>query len=263
MPRITLIHWNLDEAAERVRCLKSMGHEAWAAPVEGPQVLRAVATTPPQAVVIDLSRLPSHGREIAIALRRKKATRHIPLIFVDGDRDKTARIRQLLPDAIYADWRSIRTALKRATVKPPASARAPIVPRPFAAYAGRPLPAKLGINAGCTVLLVGAPGGFVKSLGQIPEGVRLVTGRSRQQCQLLIWFVRSSATLNRGLKTISPRASGAPLWIAWPKKASGAITDLSEQKVRGSGLAAGLVDYKICSIDSTWSGLLFRERQSK
>jgi hypothetical protein len=47
------------------------------------------------------------------------------------------------------------------------------------------------------------------------------------------------------------------LWMAWPKKASGVATDLSGDVVREMGLAAGLVDNKVCAIDAVWSGLCF------
>jgi hypothetical protein len=47
------------------------------------------------------------------------------------------------------------------------------------------------------------------------------------------------------------------LWIGWPKKASGIATDLSENIVRDIGLAAGLVDVKVCAISDVWSGLKF------
>ena len=56
-------------------------------------------------------------------------------------------------------------------------------------------------------------------------------------------------------------AGDVPLWIAWPKKASALRSDVGETDVRGAGLANGLVDYKICAIDATWSGLLFRRRK--
>ena len=51
------------------------------------------------------------------------------------------------------------------------------------------------------------------------------------------------------------------LWIIWPKQASGMASDLTQQYVRETGLAAGLVDYKICAVDATWSGLLFTRRK--
>ena len=57
-------------------------------------------------------------------------------------------------------------------------------------------------------------------------------------------------------------AEGGSVWIASPKKASKVATDLNQNVVREVGLAAGLVDYKVCSIDSTWSGLLFTRRRS-
>ena len=47
------------------------------------------------------------------------------------------------------------------------------------------------------------------------------------------------------------------LWIAWPKRSSGVDTDLTETVVRELGLAAGLVDNKVCAIDQVWSGLRF------
>ena len=47
------------------------------------------------------------------------------------------------------------------------------------------------------------------------------------------------------------------LWIAWPKRASGVDTDLTETVVRELGLAAGLVDNKVCAIEQVWSGLRF------
>jgi hypothetical protein len=47
------------------------------------------------------------------------------------------------------------------------------------------------------------------------------------------------------------------LWVSWPKKTSGVATDLDENKVRDVGLAAGLVDVKVCAVNDVWSGLKF------
>ena len=57
------------------------------------------------------------------------------------------------------------------------------------------------------------------------------------------------------------RRDGAGLWIAWPKKASGVETDVTEDVVRAAGLATAMVDYKVCAIDATWSGLKFARRK--
>ena len=130
-----------------------------------------------------------------------------------------------------------------------------------AGYSGTPLPKKLGIRPGTTVALLGAPPGFVDAtLGPLPDGV-VVCHDSRQAFQVGLLFARSRADLRRRFASTA-RAMGDPcaLWIAWPKKASGVVTDLDENAVREVGLAASLVDYKVAAIDATWSGLCFARR---
>ena len=79
---------------------------------------------------------------------------------------------------------------------------------------------------------------------------------------LAVWFLRSCAELEEGLaRAIEAIEERGGLWMAWPKRASGVATDLTQQAVREAGLAAGLVDYKVAAIDNTWSGLLFTRRK--
>jgi hypothetical protein len=215
---------------------------------------------PPAAVVIDLDRSPSTGRDLALWLRKTKATRHIPLVVVEGDEAKTARVKRLVPDAIYTPWARIRSSLKRAIARPPAD---PVVPdSALAGYSGTPLPRKLGIKAGAVVGLAGAPDGFASTLGALPDGVTL-RRNLRGRCDLIIWFPRSRADLQRRVGRMHSLIGKDGLWIAWPKRASGIPTDLDQTVVRRIGLAAGLVDYKICAIDADWSGLKFTRRKSK
>jgi hypothetical protein len=78
---------------------------------------------------------------------------------------------------------------------------------------------------------------------------------------LVIWFVKARAELAGRIGAAKrAMAGGGGLWICWPKKTSGVATDLSEGVVRGTVLKAGLVDYKVCAIDETWSGLKFARR---
>jgi hypothetical protein len=56
---------------------------------------------------------------------------------------------------------------------------------------------------------------------------------------------------------------GRTLWLIWPKKTSGVASDLTQQAVRDMGLARGLVDYKVCAVDETWTGLAFAVRRAK
>ncbi|HET7825579.1 MAG TPA: hypothetical protein VFK90_09605, partial [Anaeromyxobacter sp.] len=100
----------------------------------------------------------------------------------------------------------------------------------MAGYSGTPLPAKLGIKTGQRLAFSAAPDGFVPSLGALPEGARVA---ARGPFDLAVFFVRSSRALERALTAATSRLdpTGA-LWIAWPKKASGVATDVTEDLVR-------------------------------
>ncbi|MBN2431012.1 MAG: DUF3052 family protein [Acidobacteria bacterium] len=131
----------------------------------------------------------------------------------------------------------------------------------MAGYSGTPLPKKLGIKEHTNVRLLAPPAGFRRTLGGLPAGAT-VTEAAADQPDLVIWFVRSDRHLQAGLAQVLPLAAQAPVWIAWPKKGSALAADLTQVRVRATALAAGLVDYKICAIDETWSGLLFTRRSA-
>jgi hypothetical protein len=256
--RIRLIHWNRKEAEGLARRLERHGFEVdWSEAT--PSALRALNRQPPAALVVDLTRLPSQGRDVAVVLRRQRGTRAVPLVFLGGDRDKVGAVRRLLPDALYGEWAEAESILGRALAAPPG--RAPVVPAPMAGYSGTPLPKKLGIKGGSVVRLVGAPAGFEETLGALPEGAR-TTRRAAPSADLTLLFVRSERDLESGLARVM-EAAAAGLWICWPKRGSALAADLSETQVRKTGLAAGLVDFKICAVDETWSGLRFARRRGQ
>ena len=126
-----------------------------------------------------------------------------------------------------------------------------------AGYSGTPLVRKLGIKPGARLALINAPDGFDNTLGELPDGVT-VKSRLRAPNDVIVSFHRDAAELERRLPPLR-RALGVDggLWLAWPKRSSGIATDLSDGEVRRLGLAAGLVDNKVCAIDATWSGLRF------
>ena len=238
MQRIRLIHWNVGEARERAARLESAGYEVVYEPLDAAG-LRKVREDPPGAAVIDLGRLPSRGRDVALTIRKYKPTRNVPLVFVDGDPKKVARIRELLPDAVYTTWSRIDSSLARAIAHPPAD---PVVPRSlFDVYASTPLPKKLGIKANSVVVLVDAPEGFEGTLGELPEGV-ILRRHAHSRCDVTLWFVKSRSDLERRIERMGIFAEEGGLWIVWPKKSSGIASDLSQRAVREVGLAAGLVD---------------------
>lgn len=128
-------------------------------------------------------------------------------------------------------------------------------------YSGTPLPRKLGIRPGDVVGLVDAPDGIESILVPLPEGAIIRRGL-RGRRQMTLCFLRSRRDLEKRIARMKREAQTGGLWLAWPKKSSGMQTDLSESDVRSAGLAAGLVDFKICAIDSTWSGLRFAPRRT-
>ena len=129
-----------------------------------------------------------------------------------------------------------------------------------AGYSGTPLPKKLEIKEGSRVATVGAPADFARTLGTLPAGARLHRGLTGQRT-LTIWFVTSRRPLEGDLRRVMPGRDDGSLWVAWPKKASGVKTDVTEDVLREVILPHGLVDRKVCAIDATWSGLLFSWRK--
>ena len=121
---------------------------------------------------------------------------------------------------------------------------------------GTPLPRKLGIKPGDRVALLGAPDGFeADTLGELPDGVGVVR-RAGGKADVIVSFHAARAELERrlpALRALMEPAAG--LWIAWPKRAAGLPTDITEDVVREIALPTGLVDNKVCAIDATWSGL--------
>lgn len=126
----------------------------------------------------------------------------------------------------------------------------------MAGYSGTPLAKKLGIREGSRVALLSAPGGFAKTL-ELPSGVQ-VKSDARGKHDVMVFFVTRKSELTRRFATLARALEpDGGLWIAWPKKASGVATDLSENPIRDVGITNGLVDNKVAAIDDTWSGLRF------
>jgi hypothetical protein len=137
----------------------------------------------------------------------------------------------------------------------------------MAGYSRTPLAKKLGIKPGFSVALVNAPAGFVELLEDLPEDVKPVSGlRGRALIDVIILFVTRRGDFEKRFAQAAGRlstATGSGLWIAWPKKSSGVVTDITEETLREVGLPSGLVDNKVCAIDETWSGLRFVHRRAR
>lgn len=125
----------------------------------------------------------------------------------------------------------------------------------MAGYSGTPLVKKLGIKEGHRLAFPGEPPGFRALLGPLPKDT-IVRDRARGPLDVVVLFTMRRAELARRLPTLRRALDPAGgLWVAWPKRASGVETDVTEDVVRELGLANRLVDNKVCAVDETWSGL--------
>lgn len=127
----------------------------------------------------------------------------------------------------------------------------------MAGYSGTPLIKKLGIKDNFDVAFVNAPENFVAQL-DLPAMVRVKRIAQGKALDFIQVFVTSQTALTTAFDQYPPKLkANGMFWISWPKKSSGLQTDLNENVVRHIGLAAGLVDVKVCAVDDVWSGLKF------
>ena len=125
----------------------------------------------------------------------------------------------------------------------------------MAGYSGTPLAKKLGIREGDRVALLDAPDGVREALDPLPDRVRVTTS-ARGTLDVIVSFHDRRADLEARIPALLRVLDvDGGIWMAWPKKASGVPTDLTEDVQRQIWLPLGLVDTKVCAIDDVWSGL--------
>jgi CheY-like chemotaxis protein len=255
VPRVLVIHRKPDIAGERAHRLCSQGLDATAYPTLGPSSFREIRANLPDVILIDLTELPSYGRAMAILLREQKATRNIPLVFLKGDPEKAARVREILPDAVFATWPNVAPVILRAIARAPAEAAAPNV-------AAIPLAKKLRIGTDSVVAILEAPKNIREILGPLPQGARIE--KKLNQANLALFFVTSAAALGRALPRLAAQMiPGRTLWICWPKRTSSMPCDLTLTSIREMVSPYDLVDSKLCAIDATWSGTAITKRRRR
>ena len=260
MRRVRLVHWKAEEAAPLVEKLRAAGYRVDYNFEVDFRISPAVRAEQPAAVVIDLSRRPSHGREVATVLRGIKLTRHIPIVFVNGAPEKVEAVRKILPDAAYTSGARLPSTLRQAIAKAPAN---PVVPAQMMdRYKQRTAAQKLGIAPDTRVALFDAPADYERVLGEIPPGATLLE-RPRERCEVTLWFVREPASFHAGLMRMRARAADTKLWMLWPKRTARAAAAITQQVIRESAIAVGLVDYKICAVNETWSALAFAQKREE
>ena len=125
---------------------------------------------------------------------------------------------------------------------------------------GVPLTVKLGVTEGSSLALLHAPPEFRWSP---PPGVRL-THRARGHADVVLAFFTRRSMLERQIDALSRLiVPDSSLWVAWPKRSSGVVTDVTDHVARDAALPLGLVDNKVCAFDETWTALRFVWRRSR
>ena len=139
-----------------------------------------------------------------------------------------------------------------------------IIPRMVdTGYSGTPLAKKLGIKSPLKLLTVNAPQEYVSWLGELPEGVSLVT-KAKPPVEAAHVFTTESAFLDAMLSKLrNELKQDGFVWVSWPKKSSKVPTDITEDVIREIALPLGFVDIKVCAVSEVWSGLKLVIRKSE
>lgn len=258
---VRLVCWSDEIAKQRATQIKAHGYQVDASSLRGSSAyVSRFRSLNPDAIVIDLDRLPSHGREVALALRASKSTRHFPIVFTGGVDDKVQKLRAELPDAVFTTWEKVGLALKRAIANPISN---PVRSVPhMERWNKSSLTQKLGMGTAIKVALIGDHTRELEEiLGELPEGVTL-SERIAADTKLILYPVHTLRELDVSLDHASRHLpETASFWIIHPKGGPGIERDFNQNDVRELALARGFVDYKVCSVDSRLSGLKFTHKK--
>ena len=125
----------------------------------------------------------------------------------------------------------------------------------MAGYSGTPLPQKLGIKPGLTVVAINPPANYRRLLGQIPDSITF-SERLKSGSSFVHLFTSRRSEMQKKMSILRDKISdNGAIWVSWPKKSSGISTDVTEDVIREIALPLGFVDIKVCAVDETWSGL--------
>jgi hypothetical protein len=123
----------------------------------------------------------------------------------------------------------------------------------MAGYSGTPQARKLGLTEGCRLWLDEPPQGWA-----LTDPPPYVVVPPPEPVDVLVAFFRGARELGPRLPALAERIRPAGgLWVAWPRKAGGHVSDLSDALVRATCLELGIVDVKVAAIDDDWSGARF------
>jgi CheY-like chemotaxis protein len=251
LPRVLIVQFNPAESSTLAARVEREGFTPEPYVQRGTKGFRYLKTAPPDAILIDLTSMPFYGRWMGSQFRSSKPLRSIPLVFLEGDPEKTAVARRQFPDATFTSWNKIAAQLRKAIANPLSQ---PVSPDIY----DSPLVTKLRIRQGTAVALLNAPEDF--SIGTLPEKVRIV--RRLGDTSVILNFVRSAAILSRDFPKLAAAVEpGRTLWICWPKRSSKQSTDLTMPRIREMCQPYNLTDTKVVSLNAKWSAMALSRRR--
>ena len=258
-PHICLICWDQSRAEQHAAALKRESYRVTLVTASLSGWIGYIRDLAVDAVVFDLDRLPSHGRQVGLHLCQARSTRHLPLVYLGGEPAKVDRIRTELPHATCAPWSDAGRAIQTAMV---AASRASPVHLPFKERAGSSdLVHRLGLKAEVPVFFWGDADFLYETLAAAADNLIVTWAPARQLC-LTLAVTRCAADVVAVFeKGAAGYAPGSSIWIIHPKQSGRYSTDFNQNDVRALGLSHGWVDYRVCAIDSDWSGLKFARRK--
>ncbi len=250
MKRVGLVHWKVEEARPLIELLERAGYEVHYGNAQRPIRVSELKKLDAHAAVVDLSRLPSQGKYWAAELRQT-SLKQLPIVFVDCAAERVDAVRAAIPDAEYVVRKDLLAALKRAK-----AVANPVQPERLMA-SSRSAALKMGVKPGSRVGVYDAPRGYAKVLGALPEGA-VLDEAPEEIAPVTVWFVTDPDTYLARLREMKKVAAKSKLWVVYPKQQKGkAGVGITQFTVREAAIKVGLVDYKVCSVDETWTGFAF------
>lgn len=248
-PRVILLHWKSQEIDELAAWLTGVQVTPYA-PVTGEGMKGLSTYAVPDALVVCLDRMPSHGNAVAWHYRSRKATRHVPIVFVGGEAAKVAKVRESMPDAVFCEWKNASQAVLKAIANPPVAGM--VAPKAMMP-SNRHMAAKLGLKAGMRLALIGAPAALERLVPGLDVEVEVVEAPDART-DATFWFVRVAGEVEDGFRWIGPQLGPKPrLWVFYRKGGKGVTwTGLSE-----AAAVYGLAQYKVLSLNDEWTGVAF------
>lgn len=132
-----------------------------------------------------------------------------------------------------------------------------------AGYSGTPLAKKLGVKDAQRTWRLNMPASIAAEIST--DGAKpTLLDKPVAGLDMAHIFVTRRCDLAKEIARLRKLlAPAGTLWVSWPKKASGVVTDIIEDTIREEAFPHGLVDAKVCAIDATWSGLKLVIRRSE